>query len=139
MPVSQETSRSAPLSIPPLADASFEIAGEVRMRYADVTMSGNVDSNNTREVSTRLSVLASELERHAITEVRVDARRLFFVSSSGLKLFVSWITTMAEQPREKQYRIVFVISDKLGWQRRSFTAIASLEPMLVRVEAGDPA
>jgi hypothetical protein len=64
----------------------------------------------------------------------VDVRRLEFMNSSCLASFVWWISTVQEQPAEDRYRIVFLSSPTVYWQRRSLGALATLADDIISVQ-----
>ena len=67
-----------------------------------------------------------EAQRRRAEEVTVDLRQLEFMNSSCLKCLLWWVSTVQEQPTEGKYRIVFLSSPSVYWQRRSLDALACL-------------
>jgi anti-anti-sigma factor len=126
------------LTLPPLPDRSFVINATVSRGQAEVEMSGNIDVKNVREVGTTMVALMNELEKRGIHEVRVDLKHLYFLNSSGLKLFVTWITRVGEMLPAKRYQIVLVANSNLQWQKRSLGALQALDPSLVHLVEGEP-
>jgi hypothetical protein len=78
--------------------------------------------------------LHAEARRCQATEVTVDVRQLEFMNSSCLKSFVRWICAVQEQVDPGKYRIVFLSSPSVGWQRRSLNALASLANEIVSIQ-----
>jgi hypothetical protein len=56
------------------------------------------------------------------------------MNSSCLASFVWWISTVQEQPAEDRYRIVFLSSPTVYWQRRSLGALATLADDIISVQ-----
>jgi hypothetical protein len=82
-----------------------------------------------------LRTLHAEAQRRALTEVSVDVRRLEFMNSSCLNSFAWWISALQEQPAEDRYRIVFLSSPTVYWQRRSLSALAGLAGDIISVQS----
>jgi hypothetical protein len=64
----------------------------------------------------------------------VDVRRLEFMNSSCLDSLAWWISTVEEQPAEDRYRIVFLSSPTVYWQRRSLNALAGMAGDIISVQ-----
>ena len=56
----------------------------------------------------------------------VDVTDLAFINSSTIRLFVDWGQWILEEPDSHRYKLVFVTSSKVKWQRTSFKAIEAL-------------
>jgi hypothetical protein len=69
------------------------------------------------------------------SRVVVDVTELKFINSSCLKNVVSWLITVKNDPKDRQYHIVFRINPKATWQDRSFTAMACMCADLVTLES----
>jgi hypothetical protein len=57
------------------------------------------------------------------------------MNSSCLKSFVWWISSVHDLAAAHQYRITFVSSPTMYWQRRSLNALAGLAAELVSISA----
>ena len=66
---------------------------------------------------------------HAVVEF--DVRALYFLNSSCLKAFISFICGLAGQGLK--CKVQFVTDARLGWQRRSLTALERMSPELVSI------
>jgi len=73
---------------------------------------------------THRAIVAAKLETFTI-----DVRGLSLVSSSAIRLFVTWISR-AEAAR---YRLVFWVDRTITWHRLSFSVLQSLAPGTVDV------
>jgi hypothetical protein len=82
-----------------------------------------------------LRTLHAEAQRRALTEISVDLRRLEFMNSSCLDSFAWWISTLEEQAAEDRYRIVFLSSPTVYWQRRSLDTLAHLAGDIISVQS----
>jgi hypothetical protein len=105
-------------------------------RRIQVTLTGTADLLVSGQLDAFLRQLDGEAQRCPADEVTVDVRALEFMNSSCLKSFVRWICAVQEQTGPGKYRIVFLTSPSVGWQRRSLNALASLADEVVSVQVG---
>jgi len=99
-----------------------------------VTLAGAIDLSNKQKIDELLRAVHQAARSHAAQEVIMDVRKLEFMNSSCLKMFVAWFDTIQELPLDAQYRIVFVSSPEMVWQERSLLALSCLAPGLVSIE-----
>ena len=104
-------------------------------RRIHINLAGTADITVKSHLDTFLRDVHSEAQRCEAEEVTVDMRQLEFMNSSCLKCFVWWISTVQEQPGEGKYRIVFVSSPAVYWQRRSLNALACLANEIISIQA----
>jgi hypothetical protein len=104
-------------------------------RRIQVSLTGTADLLVSGQIETLLRQVHLEAQRCSAEEVTVDVRELEFMNSSCLKSFVRWICAVQEQTGPAKYRIVFLSSPSVGWQRRSLNALASLAEEIVSVQA----
>jgi hypothetical protein len=104
-------------------------------RSIAVSLSGTADLTVKNRLDRFLREVHAEAQRCLVEEVTVDVRRLEFVNSSCLKCFVWWIGTVQEQTGDGKYRIVFVSSPQVDWQRRSLNALACLASEIITIRA----
>jgi anti-anti-sigma factor len=98
-----------------------------------ITLTGNADLNVRAELERFMVAVHEEALRTGAQEVVVDLRELEFMNSSCLKSFVWWISSVQALGSGHQYRITFVSSPAMYWQRRSLTALAGLATEIVSV------
>jgi hypothetical protein len=119
-----------------------EQAAELRaslIQQTDVLIAklcGTADLRVTDSVEAILNRVHQKALELAIPEVQVDLRELEFMNSSCFKSFVSWISEVSELP-SGQYRIRFLTSPSILWQRRSLHALSCFAAELVTIEAGN--
>ncbi len=104
-------------------------------RRIQVSLTGTADLTVKRQLDHFLRDVHTEAQRCLAEEVTVDVRRLEFMNSSCLKSFVWWISTVQEQSGDGRYRIVFVSSPTVYWQRRSLNALACLANEIISIQA----
>ena len=99
-----------------------------------VSLSGTADVTSRNQLDHFLREVHQEAQRRRSEEVTVDLRQLEFMNSSCLKCLVWWVSTVQEQPSDAKYRIVFVSSPSVYWQRRSLEALACLAGDIISVQ-----
>jgi hypothetical protein len=99
-----------------------------------VSLSGTADVTIRNHLDHFLREVHQEAQRCRAEEVTVDVRQLEFMNSSCLKCLVWWVSTVQEQPAEGKYKIVFVSSPSVYWQRRSLDALACLADDIISVQ-----
>jgi len=118
-----------------MKENDFSAEANASERRIQVTLSGTADLTVRSQLDRFLRDVHGEAQRSRAEEVTVDVRALEFMNSSCLKCFVWWISTVQEQTTEGRYRIVFVSSPTVYWQRRSLNALACLANELITVQA----
>jgi anti-anti-sigma factor len=99
-----------------------------------VSLSGTADVTSRNQLDHFLREVHQEAQRRRAEEVTVDVRQLEFMNSSCLKCLVWWVSTVQEQPADAKYRIVFLSSPSVYWQRRSLDALACLAGDIISVQ-----
>jgi hypothetical protein len=118
-----------------LQETDFAARANASNRRIQVSLSGTADLTVKTQLDHFLREVHSEAQRCLAEEVTVDVRELEFMNSSCLKSFVWWISTVQEQPSDGKYRIVFVSSPSVYWQRRSLNALACLANEIISIQA----
>jgi hypothetical protein len=72
-----------------------------------------------------------------LPELTLDVRRLSFVNSSSIRLFVEWITWVRKEPETSRYRLKFLTSRQVTWQRTTVSTLVSLARNIVSTETAD--
>jgi hypothetical protein len=121
-------------AIQPVQDVEFSAEGQVAARAITLKLIGNADLNVKAQLDRFVAAVHDEALRISAEEVTVDLRRLEFMNSSCLKSFVWWISTVQDMGLGKSYRITFLSSPSMYWQRRSLNALACLATDLVSVQ-----
>jgi hypothetical protein len=70
-----------------------------------------------------------------IEELCIDVRALTFVNSSAIRLFIDWAIWVS-QTRGPSYRLRFIRSSQITWQRTSFPPLAQLAGKHLVIEDG---
>ena len=118
-----------------MKENDFTADASTSERRIQVNLTGTADLTVKSQLDRFLRDVHSEAQRRLAEEVTVDVRQLEFMNSSCLKCFVWWIRTVQEQPGDGKYRIVFVSSPSVYWQRRSLNALACLANEIITIQA----
>jgi hypothetical protein len=121
------------MTIRPIDDLDFSARVGAAGPALTVTLTGNADLNVKADLERFMLAVHEEARRTAAAEVVVDLRELEFMNSSCLKSFVWWISSVQALAASSQYRITFVSSPAMYWQRRSLGALAGLASEIVSV------
>jgi hypothetical protein len=115
-------------------DLEFSAEAHVSEKAFNIKLVGNADLNVKVQLDRFIASVHEEALRAKADEVTVDLRRLEFMNSSCLKSFVWWISTVQDLTPGTHYRITFLSSPSMYWQRRSLNALACLATELVSVQ-----
>jgi hypothetical protein len=121
-------------AIQPIQDLEFSAEAHGNGRVLTIKLTGNADLNVKVQLDRFIAAVHDEALRLSSEEVTVDLRRLEFMNSSCLKSFVWWISTVQDMGPGTHYRITFLSSPSMYWQRRSLNALACLATDLVSVQ-----
>jgi hypothetical protein len=97
-----------------------------------VKFSGNGDAEAVTPLDRFLKLLHKTLLDGHSDQVYVDLCDLYFMNSSCLKAFVSWIYKVNTTGRP--YQIHLQMNPRQPWQRRSLEPLKRLAPMVVSLD-----
>jgi hypothetical protein len=97
-----------------------------------VKFSGNGDAEAVTPLDRFLKLLHKTLLDGQCDQVHVDLGDLYFMNSSCLKAFVSWIYKVNTTGRP--YQIHLQMNPRQPWQRRSLEPLKRLAPMVVSLD-----
>jgi hypothetical protein len=115
-------------------ERDFDAEASVQGTHMDVALTGTADLTIKRQLDYFLHNLHAQAQKRALHDVSVDMRRLEFMNSSCLKSLAWWVGAVQEQPPERRYRIVFLSSPTMYWQRRSLGALTNIANDVISVE-----
>jgi hypothetical protein len=81
------------------------------------------------QIARHLTAIHDHIMVERLASFTVDLRKLAFVNSSAIRLFVDWISR-AEGAR---YKLVFLTDHSITWHRLSFSVLKSLAPSSVEI------
>jgi hypothetical protein len=133
------------LSLSAIREKGFALVPVPEADVPTVKFSGNGDAEAIAPLDRFLKVLHKNLVDDSSTEVYVDLCDLYFMNSSCLKAFVSWIYKVNTTGRP--YQIHLQMNPRQPWQRRSLEPLKRLAPAVVvlddvsagKAEAATPA
>jgi hypothetical protein len=113
----------------------FSLEPEVFGHHLVVRFTGNGDMSVVHTLDGYLKLVHTEMLRLELTEAVIDVRELYFMNSSCIKAFVSWIyrITTIDSP----YRVRFLANTRLHWQANTLSALGRMAPTIVSIEATD--
>lgn len=118
------------LNLPHIVESGFALL-PVQADAPQIRFTGNGDSEAVGPLSRYLRQLHTELLGKHCTTVSVDLRELYFMNSSCLKNFVSWIYKVDTEG--KPYEITLMANARLQWQQRSLATLQRLAPSIVTI------
>jgi hypothetical protein len=121
------------LKLSPLSTSTFSAHISESKGPAVLSLSGNADTLVLPRFSGFMKAFHSEVSEQGVPEVHVDTGKLYFMTSSCLKVLVAWLTSITELESQKRYHVVFLSNPDLHWQRRSFEALRHIADGLVTV------
>ena len=113
--------------------ADFRGAAHKEGKTCNMTLKGNADYAALDALEMLLTRSHSEATRLGVTEVVVDLRELEFMNSSCFKCFLSWVAEIQELDAETRYKVVFLSSSKLHWQKRSLHSLRCFAVELISI------
>jgi hypothetical protein len=120
------------IAVPKLDTVSIEVVEPDTVR-----LKGTITK---KEPAADLDGFFKAIHRTAIadraTQVNVDVSELTFVNSSAIRLFVDWATWVKNESTHR-YKLRFLTSRHITWQKTSFTALKSLMDGILTFEGVD--
>ena len=120
------------LSVPKLENVvvSVEAPGTIRWRGTITSKDPGQDLAGFTRAAHRAALDDS------LSELKVDVSELTFVNSSAIRLFIDW-ATWVKDGKGKGYKLRFVTSRRITWQKTSFMALGMLASEALSVEHVD--
>lgn len=118
------------LGVPKVTATGFSLesapADEPRFHF-----SGNGDNEAVQPLDRFLKAVHKEMLAKSHRAVTVDFSELYFMNSSCLKGFVSWIYGV--NTGTHPYKIRLLMNPRLHWQSRSLATLQRLAPTVVEI------
>ena len=93
-----------------------------------VSLAGTCDRSTLPLLEAFFDELHTELVRVRGQTVTLDCENLFFMNSSSVKCFITWLAKVKNLPMSNRYQVLVRTNSRLAWQRRSFDAICRFAP-----------
>jgi hypothetical protein len=117
------------LNLPEIRANGFALIPLAEGPTPAVKFSGNGDSEAISPLDRFLKLLHKNLVDEKTTTVEVHLGELYFMNSSCLKAFVSWVYKV--NTMERPYQIRLQMNPRMPWQRRSLEPLKRLAPAVV--------
>jgi hypothetical protein len=117
------------LNLPEIRAKGFALIPLAEGPRPAVKFSGNGDSEAISPLDRFLKLLHKNLVDEKTASVEVHLGELYFMNSSCLKAFVSWVYKV--NTMERPYQIRLQMNPRQPWQRRSLEPLKRLAPAVV--------
>lgn len=118
------------LSIAPVHTENLQMTPELADNGIVLRLKGNADSASNAAFGHFVTKMHGEAQRLAVGTVHVDLTQLYFMTSSCIKCFVTWIGCIRSAPPHLQYKLNFVVNPALRWQKRNLDVLLQLSDLL---------
>jgi hypothetical protein len=124
------------LNLPAIRANGFSLVPSADGPTPTIKFSGNGDTEAISPLDRFLKLLHKTLIDEDCKSVAVDLGDLYFMNSSCLKAFVSWIYKVNTTGRA--YQIHLQMNPRQTWQRRSLEPLKRLAPAIVFLDELPP-
>jgi hypothetical protein len=125
----------AALDLPDVHDEGFQVTSVRRERGIIVQLVGNADMRAISHLDTFLSALHRVLTKLSLEQATFDVRDLYFMNSSCLRCFVTFLIEAAELSGSTRYSVRFLSNPRMQWQTKSLEALRACAMDVVSVES----
>jgi len=109
---------------------AIEGLGLKLLSAAELQIEGSLNTETAQsQIADHLSRIHEYVLTEKLTSFTVDLRKLTFVNSSAIRLFVDWIARASGS----NYKLVFRTDRSITWHRLSFSVLKSLAPNSVEI------
>jgi hypothetical protein len=112
----------------------FSITPETSGSTITLKLAGSCDSHTTALLSLFLADLHIEAVRVRAKKVTLDCENLYFMNSSAVKTFVTWLSKIRALSPVEKYQVTVKANRYLAWQARSFGAICRAAPEVIAID-----
>ena len=119
---------SGNLDLAPMGVEGFSVEPGTTEGVLTIKLIGSCDSQAIYVLEGFLAVLHKRAVAEAIRQITLDCEELYFMSSTALKTFVTWLQKVSGLGPEQRYQVALRTNRALSWQARSFGAIRRSVP-----------
>jgi hypothetical protein len=116
-----------------ISESGFTISPDLEAEPCTVVVAGSCDSTTLPHLERFLAELHAAMVQASAPQVAVICENLYFMNSSAIKCFVTWLSRIKALPPDKRYRVTVQTNRFLAWQGRSFDAIQRSAPDILHV------
>jgi hypothetical protein len=120
------------LELTPVVSPSFALKPSLANGAVSVALTGTGDLLAMPQLGSFLKQLHVEVTRLSVKLVVMDIRELYFLNSSCLKQFVTWLKSIRGAGTHG-YQVQFISNANLRWQRRTLAALQALSDGAVTI------
>jgi anti-anti-sigma factor len=102
-----------------------------------IALSGSCDSESVPRLPTFFALVHEEARSGGMRRVVVDCEALYFMNSSSVKCFVTWLAKVKDLTPTHRYAVQFRTNKRLSWQTRSLAALQRFAPEVVSINSSD--
>lgn len=99
-----------------------------------VDLAGNCDSSALASLEDFLGRVHAAGAGGRVRQVTVRCENLYFMNSSAVKCFVTWLSRVKTLPAADRYSVTVRTNRALNWQSRCFSAISRSAPDVLRLD-----
>jgi len=116
----------------PIKTDSYRLEATLLPEKLNVVLKGTFDMTATPDLALYLVSIEAEVKRLEIREVVIDVVEVYYLGSSCIKSFVTFVEAMKKHGFHPQVRVL--TNPRLDWHERTFSVLARLSPALVTLE-----
>jgi hypothetical protein len=119
-----------------VAQDGFSIVPEIASDRVTLTLTlkGSCDSHVLPVLEQFLANVHVEVVRGGAKVVVLDCESLYFMNSSSVKSFVTWLMKVSGTPPHERYQVRVRTNRRLAWQARTFGAIYRSAPGVLTLD-----
>jgi hypothetical protein len=119
-----------------LASSKLDSLQVERSTPDSIKLAGVIKERETiAELAAIFRAVHAQAIEHRVSQMKVDVAELTFISASAIRLFVDWVAWVNDSARP--YKLRFVTSRFVPWQRSTFQSMASLTKDVFEIEKAD--
>ncbi len=112
----------------------LKVVPETAAGIITIALSGSCDTESLPLLDPFFAAIHAEARRIGARKVVLDCESLYFMNSSSVKCFVTWIARVKAMAPDERYALQFNTNKRLSWQKRSLSALERFAPGIVGIE-----
>lgn len=116
----------------PIKTDNYELKAQFASDRVSLALKGTFDMAATPDLGLYLVSIESDIKRLEIRDIVVDVVEVYYLGSSCIKSFVTFVAALKKHGSHPQLRVV--TNPRLDWHERTFAVLARLSPTMVTVE-----
>ena len=112
----------------------LKVVPETAAGVITIALSGSCDTESLPLLDPFFAAVHTEALRIGARKVILDCESLYFMNSSSVKCFVTWLARVKAMNPTERYSVQFNTNKHLSWQKRSLAALQRFAPAVVGIE-----